>query len=72
MNRTQWLEETKQKRFEEAYCCWCEQRLSQEEVMALIDLYTNHHLGWSASHFHNWYLKQGGFRSYRKDAGYNH
>ncbi len=45
MNRTQWLEETKQKRFEEAYCCWCEQRLSQEEVMALIDLYTNHHLG---------------------------
>ncbi|MGA7192694.1 MAG: ISNCY family transposase [Anaerolineales bacterium] len=34
------------------------------EVMALVDLYSNHHLGWNARHFHDWYSKQGGGRSY--------
>ncbi len=39
-------------------------RAPVDEVIALVDVYTNHHQGWSASHFHDWHLKQGGFRSY--------
>jgi transposase len=39
-------------------------RAPVDEVMALVDLYSNHHLGWNARHFHDWYSKQGGGRSY--------
>lgn len=49
-----------------------DQRLSQvshrrapvDEVIALVDLYRAHHQGWNVCHFHDWYLKQGGRRSY--------
>ena len=39
-------------------------RAPVDEVMALVDLYSSHHLGWNARHFHDWYSKQGGGRSY--------
>jgi Helix-turn-helix domain len=35
-----------------------------DEVIALVDLYSSRHQGWNASHFHDWYIKQGGTRSY--------
>jgi transposase len=39
-------------------------RAPVDEVMALVDLYGNRHQGWNARHFHDWYSKQGGGRSY--------
>jgi hypothetical protein len=39
-------------------------RAPVDEVIALVDLYSSRHRGWNASHFHDWYLKQGGTRSY--------
>jgi transposase len=39
-------------------------RAPVDEVVALVDLYSSHHLGWNARHFHDWYSKQGGGRSY--------
>jgi transposase len=39
-------------------------RAPVDEVIALVDLYTSRHQGWNASHFHDWYCKQGGTRSY--------
>jgi transposase len=39
-------------------------RAPVDEVIALVDLYRSHHDGWNASHFHDWYMKQGGNRSY--------
>jgi len=39
-------------------------RAPVDEVMALVDLYSSHHLGWNARHFHDWYSKRGGGRSY--------
>jgi len=39
-------------------------RAPVDEVMALVDLYSSHHLGWNVRHFHDWYSKQGGGRSY--------
>ena len=36
MNQTQWVEETKQMFFEEAYRRWCEQLLSQEEAALIL------------------------------------
>lgn len=39
-------------------------RAPVDEVMALVDLYSSHHQGWNARHFHDWYSKQGGGRSY--------
>ena len=36
MSRTQWLQETKQMRFEEAYGAWSEKRLTQEEAAQLL------------------------------------
>jgi len=36
MNRTAWLQETKQMRFEEAYTGWTEKRLTQEEAARLL------------------------------------
>ncbi len=35
-----------------------------DEVMALVDLYRDRHKGWNVSHFHEWYTRQGGTRSY--------
>lgn len=35
-----------------------------DEVMALADRYRNRHKGWNVSHFHDWYKKDGGTRSY--------
>lgn len=39
-------------------------RAPVDEVIALVDLYRSRHWGWNTSHFHDWYLKQGGTRSY--------
>jgi transposase len=39
-------------------------RAPVDEVMALVDLYSSRHQGWNARHFHDWYGKQGGARSY--------
>jgi transposase len=39
-------------------------RAPVDEVFALVDLYNRRHQGWNASHFHDWYSKQGGTRSY--------
>ena len=39
-------------------------RAPVDEVMALVDLYSSRHKGWNASHFHDWYSKQGGRRGY--------
>ena len=39
-------------------------RAPVDEVMALVDLYSSRHRGWNARHFHDWYSKQGGGRSY--------
>jgi hypothetical protein len=33
-------------------------------VMALADRYQNGHRGWNVRHFHSWYRKSGGTRSY--------
>lgn len=108
MKRTQWLQETRKMRFEEAYSGWQAGRLTQEEAarllglcarsfrryidrceeagleglidkrmsqvsqrrapvdegIALTEQYRKRHLGWSAKHFHAWYRKAGGVRSY--------
>ena len=39
-------------------------RAPVDEVIALVDLYSSRHQGWNASHFHEWYVQQGGTRSY--------
>jgi len=108
MRRTEWLQETRKMRFEEAYSGWQSSRLTQEEaarllgvcertfrryidryeeegleglidkrlsqvshrrapvdeVMRLVDRYRSRHEGWSAKHFHAWYRRDGGTRSY--------
>jgi transposase len=35
-----------------------------DEVMALVDRYRSRHQGWNVRHFHSWYKRQGGTRSY--------
>lgn len=35
-----------------------------DEVLALTDLYRQRHLGWNVRHFHGWYRRDGGTRSY--------
>ena len=35
-----------------------------DEVMALVDRYRGRHPGWNVKHFHAWYRKEGGTRSY--------
>ena len=35
-----------------------------DEVMALVDRYRGRHQGWNVKHFHDWYKKDGGTRSY--------
>lgn len=108
MKRTDWLQETKKMRFEEAYSGWQEKRLTQEEaarllgvcertfrryidryedngleglidkrinqlshrrapvdeVVRLIDSYRKNHEGWNVKHYHAWYKRGGGERSY--------
>jgi transposase len=35
-----------------------------DEVLALVDRYELRHKGWNVSHFHTWYKRDGGTRSY--------
>jgi hypothetical protein len=39
-------------------------RAPVDEVMALTDQYRSRHTGWNVKHFHNWYGRSGGLRSY--------
>jgi transposase len=39
-------------------------RAPVDEVMAVTDIYRKRHLGWNMKHFHSWYLRAGGSRSY--------
>ncbi len=39
-------------------------RAPVDEVIALEDLYRSRHWGWNVRHFHSWYKRQGGARSY--------
>lgn len=39
-------------------------RAPVDEVMALTDQYRSRHTGWNVKHFHNWYGRCGGIRSY--------
>lgn len=39
-------------------------RAPVDEVLALTDLYRNRHRGWNVRHFHSWYRRDGGGRSY--------
>ena len=108
MSRAEWLQETRQMRFEEAHEGWTGSRLTQEEaaallgvcartfrryvdryeedgleglmdkrlcevshrrapvdeVMKLVEQYRRGHRGWNVKHFHAWYRRDGGGRSY--------
>jgi transposase len=35
-----------------------------DETMELVKRYQSHHKGWNVSHFHSWYRRDGGTRSY--------
>lgn len=35
-----------------------------DEVLALVDCYRKHHVGWNVQHFYSWYKRDGGTRSY--------
>lgn len=39
-------------------------RAPVDEVMALLERYQEHHRDWNVHHFHDWYVKDGGTRSY--------
>ena len=39
-------------------------RAPVDEVMALTEQYRRRHLGWNVKHFHSWYRRSGGTRSY--------
>src|SRR4030042_924673 len=39
-------------------------RAPVDELMALADQYKNRHRGWNVKHFHSWYRRDGGKRSY--------
>ena len=39
-------------------------RAPVDEVMALTEQYRSRHLGWNVKHFHSWYRRTGGTRSY--------
>ena len=41
-----------------------QRRAPVDEVMAVTEQYRRRHRGWSAKHFHAWYRKDGGARSY--------
>jgi hypothetical protein len=40
-------------------------RAPVDEVLALTDRYRSRHRGWNVKHFHSWYKRDGGTRSYR-------
>ncbi|MBI3153911.1 MAG: ISNCY family transposase [Burkholderiales bacterium] len=39
-------------------------RAPVDEVMGLVEHYRSRHLGWNVRHFHSWYRREGGGRSY--------
>ena len=39
-------------------------RAPVDEVLALQEMYRQHHRNWNAQHFHTWYQRHGGVRSY--------
>lgn len=39
-------------------------RAPVDEVMAVVERYRDRHLGWNVRHFHSWYRREGGLRSY--------
>ena len=39
-------------------------RAPADEVMAMVEGYRGRHLGWNVKHFHAWYRREGGGRSY--------
>ncbi|MBK7424371.1 MAG: hypothetical protein IPJ48_15535 [Propionivibrio sp.] len=39
-------------------------RAPVDEVMALTEQYQSRHSGWNVKHFHSWYKREGGARSY--------
>ena len=39
-------------------------RAPVDEVMALSEQYRSRHIGWNVKHFHSWYRREGGTRSY--------
>lgn len=39
-------------------------RAPVDEVMAVVDRYRSRHAGWNVKHFHAWYKREGGTRSY--------
>jgi len=41
-----------------------QRRAPVDEVLAVTDQYRKRHLGWNARHFHTWYRRDGGTRSY--------
>lgn len=41
-----------------------QRRAPADEVMRLVDRYRGRHRGWSVKHFHAWYRRDGGTRSY--------
>jgi|WetSurSiteA1Bulk_404760.scaffolds.fasta_scaffold02587_1 transposase len=41
-----------------------QRRAPVDEVMALVERYRSRHSGWNVKHFHAWYRKDGGLRSY--------
>jgi len=48
------------KRIRQASC----RRAPVDEVLSLTEKYRNQHRGWNAKHFHSWYQRNGGSRSY--------
>lgn len=48
------------KRLMQASTC----KASVDEVMKLVGRYTSKHQGWNVKHFHSWYRREGGTRSY--------
>jgi hypothetical protein len=41
-----------------------QRRAPVDEVLAVTDRYQRQHLGWNVRHFHSWYRRDGGQRSY--------
>lgn len=39
-------------------------RAPLDEVLAVVDRYRTRHMGWNVKHFHTWYRRDGGQRSY--------
>ena len=54
------LEQVSNRRLEQV----SNRRAPVDEVMALTEQYRRRHLGWNVKHFHSWYRRSGGTRSY--------